>query len=129
MEIDLAELTRDSPYELDSDMKYIETIDHGAFGTVLHVLDLTSNKDMAVKVINKIGTRYSYIDKVKEEISILRILKHPNIVKFYGYTETNSQLLIKMEYIKFGTLKHWINQREKILVVQKTSYHFILKKF
>ena len=114
MEIDLAELTRDSPYELDSDMKYIETIDHGAFGTVLHVLDLTTNKDMAVKVINKIGTRYSYIDKVKEEISILRILKHPNIVKFYGYTETNSQLLIKMEYIKFGTLKHWINQREKI---------------
>ena len=114
MEIDLAELTRDSPYELDSDMKYIETIDHGAFGTVLHVLDLTTNKDIAVKVINKVGTRYSYIDKVKEEISILRILKHPNIVKFYGYIETNSQLLIKMEYIKFGTLKRWINKREKI---------------
>ena len=114
MEIDLAELTRDSPYELDSDMKYIETIDHGAFGTVLHVLDLTTNKDIAVKVINKVGTRYSYIDKVKEEISILRILKHPNIVKFYGYIETNNQLLIKMEYIKFGTLKRWINKREKI---------------
>ena len=125
MEIDLAELTRDSPYELDSDMKYIETIDHGAFGTVLHVLDLTTNEDIAVKVINKIGLSYSYIEKVKEEISILRILKHPNIVKFFGYIETNSQLLIKMEYIKFGTLKHWINQREKIneeeasIIIQK----------
>ena len=114
MEIDPTELTRNSPYELDSDMKYIETIDHGAFGTVLHVLDLTTNKDIAVKVINKIGLSYSYIEKVKEEISILRILKHPNIVKFFGYIETNSQLLIKMEYIKFGTLRHWINQREKI---------------
>ena len=114
MEIDPTELTRNSPYELDSDMKYIETIDHGAFGTVLHVLDLTTNKDIAVKVLNKIGLSYSYIEKVKEEISILRILKHPNIVKFFGYIETNSQLLIKMEYIKFGTLKHWINQREKI---------------
>ena len=114
MEIDPTELTRNYPYELDSDMKYIETIDHGAFGTVLHVLDLTTNKDIAVKVINKIGLSYSYIEKVKEEISILRILKHPNIVKFFGYIETNSQLLIKMEYIKFGTLKHWINQREKI---------------
>ena len=114
MEIDLDELTREFPYELDSDMKYIETIGNGAFGTVLHVFDLSTNQDIAVKVINKLGTHYSYIHKVKEEISILRILDHPNIVKFYGYTETTNQLLIKMEYIKFGTLSHWIKKREKI---------------
>ena len=104
MEIDITELKRKFPYELGPGLKYLETIDHGAFGTVLHVLDLASNEDMAVKVINK----------MKEEISILRKLNHPNIVKFFGYTETNNQLLIKMEYIKFGTLKFWIKQKEKI---------------
>ena len=105
MEIYIDEFTRDFPYELGSDMKYIETIDHGAFGTVIHVLDLSTNQDIAVKVINKDRTRYSYIDKLKEEISILKILDHPNIVKFYGYIETNNQLLIKMEYIRYGSLK------------------------
>ena len=112
MEIDITELKRKFPYELGPGLKYLETIDHGAFGTVLHVLDLASNEDMAVKVINK--NSLSSINKMKEEISILRKLNHPNIVKFFGYTETNNQLLIKMEYIKFGTLKFWIKQKEKI---------------
>ena len=112
MEIDITELKRKFPYELGPGLKYLETIDHGAFGTVLHVLDLASNEDMAVKIINK--NSLSSINKMKEEISILRKLNHPNIVKFFGYTETNNQLLIKMEYIKFGTLKFWIKQKEKI---------------
>ena len=126
MEISIDELKRDFPYELGIDMKYLRTIDHGAFGTVLHVLDLTTNKDMAVKVINKNATRYSHIDKMKEEVSILRILSHPNIVKFYGYIETTNQLLIKMEYIKYGSLKQWIKKREKISEEEEAS--IILKK-
>ena len=125
MEISIEELKRDFPYELGIDMKYLRTIDHGAFGTVLHVLDLTTNKDMAVKVINKNATRYSHIDKMKEEVSILRILSHPNIVKFYGYIETTNQLLIKMEYIKYGSLKQWIKKREKI---SEEEASIILKK-
>ena len=114
MEIDIDEFTRDIPYELRSDMKYIKTIGHGAFGIVLHVLDLSSCQDIAVKVINKNENSYSYIEKLKEEISILKILIHPNIVKFYGYIETSNQLLIKMEYINYGSLQQWINGREKI---------------
>ena len=125
MEISIDELKRDFPYELGIDMKYLRTIDHGAFGTVLHVLDLTTNKDMAVKVINKNATRYSHIDKMKEEVSILRILSHPNIVKFYGYIETTNQLLIKMEYIKYGSLKQWIKKRDKI---SEEEASIILKK-
>ena len=56
----------------------------------------------------------SLINKMKEEVSILRQLNHENIVKFFGFLETNNQLLIKMEYIKYGTLKHWINNKENI---------------
>ena len=114
MEIYLDELTREFPYELGVDLKYIETIDHGAFGTVIHVLEISSNKDMAIKVINKSGARLSVINKMKDEISILRQLNHENIVKFFGFFETNSQLLIKMEYIKYGTLSHWIKNHKKI---------------
>ena len=114
MEIDIRELNRDFPYEIGNDLKYIDTIDRGAFGTVLHVLDIKSNEEIAVKVLNKIGKSLNYIEKKKEEISILKKLNHPNIVKIYGFIETNNQLLIKMEYIKYGTLKHWIQNKEKI---------------
>ena len=114
MEIDIRELNRDFPYEIGNDLKYIDTIDRGAFGIVLHVLDIKSNEEIAVKVINKIGKSLNYIEKKKEEISILKKLNHPNILKIYGFIETNNQLLIKMEYIKYGTLKHWIKNKDKI---------------
>ena len=114
MEIDIKELDHDFPFEIGNDLKFIEIIDKGAFGIVLRVLDKTSNEEIAVKVINKIGKSHDYIEKKKKEIIILRKLNHPNIVKFYGFMETNNQLLIKMEYIKCGTLKHWINSKENI---------------
>ena len=108
------DLARESPYELGKNLKYLETIDHGAFGTVIHVKEVSSNKDMAIKVINKTGAGISLIKKMKEEISILRQLNHENIVKFFGFLETNNQLLIKMEFIKYGTLSKWIKNHKKI---------------
>ena len=108
------ELTREFPYELDSDLKYIETLDHGAFGTVIHVLEISTNKEMAIKVINKTDAQLSIIQKMKEEVSILRQINHENIVQFYGFIETINQLLIKMEYIKYGTLNQWIKNHKKI---------------
>ena len=108
------ELTPQFPYELGGDLKYVETIDHGSFGTIIHVIEISSNKDMAVKVINKSGEKLSMINKMKEEISILKQINHENIVKFYGFFETNNQLLIKMEYIKYGTLSLWIKNHKKI---------------
>ena len=114
MEIDIKEFDRDFPYEIGSDLKFIEKIDCGAFGTVLHVFDKKLDKNIAVKVISKIKRSPSYINKVKEEISELKQLNHPNIVKFYGFLEANNQLLVKMEFIKHGTLKNWMKNKEKI---------------
>ena len=115
MEIYIKDFKRELPYEIGFDLRYIETIDCGSFGTVLHVFDKKLFKEIAVKVINKTKLSSSYINKMKEEISILKKLDHPNIVKFYGFVEANSQLLIKMEYIKYGTLKHWMNNQKTIL--------------
>ena len=108
------ELTTESPYELNKDMKFIDEIDHGAFGKVIHVYENKKNLDLAVKVINKTGAGMQIIKKMKEEVSILKKLNHNNIVKFYGYSETNNQLLIKMEYIKYGTLSRWMKDHHKI---------------
>ena len=108
------ELTSQFPYEIGIDFKYIETIDHGAFGTVIHVIEISTNKDMAIKVINKSNSPSSLIKKIKEEISVLKKLNHENIVKFFGFFETINQLLIKMEYVKYGTLKKWMKSHNKI---------------
>ena len=109
MEIYLDELTKDeAPDELESKFNIIKSIASGSFGTVIQAVEKSTNREVAVKVINKSGARPSLISKMKEEISILKQLKHENIVQFFGYIETNSKLYIIMEFIKSGTLSHWI---------------------
>ena len=114
MEIYMNELSTEFPYELPKDIKFIKYIDQGAFGKVIHAYETKKNLDLAIKVINKGGVGPSSINKMKEEISILKKLNHNNIVKFYGYSETNNQLLIQMEYIKYGTLSKWLKTKPKI---------------
>ena len=107
------ELIQQSPYEIGVDFKYIETLARGGFGTVIHVTEISTNKDMAIKVINKSISHSSIIKRVKDEIAILKKLDHENIVKFYGFFESNNQLFIKMEYIKYGTLKKWMKNNRR----------------
>ena len=114
MEIYMNEFTTESPYELHKDLKFVKEIDQGAFGKVIHAYETKKHLDLAVKVINKGGLGTNLINEMKEEISILKKLNHNNIVKFYGYSETNNQLLIKMEYIKYGTLSRWMRGKPKI---------------
>ena len=81
----------------------------------MHAIETATNRECAIKIINKSGKKLSSIQKMKQEITILKQLKHKNIVQFFGYTETNSKIYIIMEFIKYGTLKSWlINHKESI---------------
>ena len=114
MEIYLDDLQKETIYELSDDLIYIEDIDQGAFGKVIHVKEKKTNQDLSVKIIDKRQGNQGLIKKMKDEISILRKLDHENIVKFYGHMETSNQFLIKMEYIKYGTLSQWMKKHKKI---------------
>ena len=114
MEIYLDDLQKETIYELSDDLIYIEDIDQGAFGKVIHVKEKRTNQDLSVKIIDKRQGNQGLIKKMKDEISILRKLDHENIVKFYGHMETSNQFLIKMEYIKYGTLSQWMKKHKKI---------------
>ena len=115
MEIYIDDLTKNIKSELeDDDLIFIEDIGQGAFGKVIHCKDKKTNKDLSVKIINKINLNLSLIEKVKQEISILKKIEHPNIVKYYGQTETPAHFYIKMEYLKNGTLKEWMTRQNRI---------------
>ena len=114
MEIYLDDFQKETLYDLQEDLIYIEDIDQGAFGKVIHAKEKKTNKDISVKIIDKRQADQSLIKKMKEEISILKKLDHENIVKFYGHIETTNQLLIKLEYIKYGTLSQWMKKNKKV---------------
>jgi len=104
----------DNPYNLPKDLIFIDEIDQGAFAKVIHVKEKKTKKDFALKIVKKSESNIDLINRMKEEIQILKKLQHPNIVQYYGQIENTNQLFIKMEYLKYGTLGQWIQKNKNI---------------
>ena len=117
MEIGLDEFQvskKDYKYNLPENLIYINDIDQGAFAKVIHVREKRTKKDYALKIINKSESNIDLINRMLEEIKILKKLQHPNIVKYYSHIENSNQIFIKMEYLKYGTLEQWMKTNKNI---------------
>ncbi|XP_049410929.1 CBL-interacting serine/threonine-protein kinase 11-like [Solanum stenotomum] len=77
----------------------------GAFAKVYHARDIKDGRSVAIKIINK--TRVSnaiLMANIKREISIMRLLRHPHIVKLDEVLATKTKIYFVMEFVKGGEL-------------------------
>lgn len=78
----------------------------GAFGTVFSAVNLDTGEILAVKEI-KIQDRKSMkqvFPAIKEEMSVLEMLNHPNVVQYYGVEVHRDKVNLFMEYCEGGSL-------------------------
>ena len=59
---------------------------------------------MAIKIIDKSKLDKSNLEKVYREVEVLKLLKHPNIIKLYQVMETKSMLYLVTEYATQGEI-------------------------
>ncbi|KAI3783531.1 hypothetical protein L1987_42615 [Smallanthus sonchifolius] len=77
----------------------------GNFAKVYHGRDLESNHNIAIKVIDKEKVlKVGLIDQTKREISVMGMVKHPNIIQLYEVMATKTKIYFAMEYAKGGEL-------------------------
>ncbi|KAJ6421850.1 hypothetical protein OIU84_026886 [Salix udensis] len=77
----------------------------GAFAKVYHARDVQTGKSVAIKIINKKKiSNPSLMSNIKREISIMRKLNHPNIVKIIEVLASKTKIYCVMEYVKGGEL-------------------------
>lgn len=77
----------------------------GTFAKVYYARSIRTNQSMAIKVIDKEKIlRVGLVDQIKREISVMRIVRHPNIVQLYEVMATKSKIYFAMEYCKGGEL-------------------------
>lgn len=78
---------------------------HGSFAKVYHARNIKTNENVAIKVIDKEKILKSgLIAHIKREISILRRVRHPNIVQLFEVMATKTKIFFVMEYVKGGEL-------------------------
>ncbi|KAG9303282.1 hypothetical protein G9A89_013608 [Geosiphon pyriformis] len=78
----------------------------GTFGSVYVATNIDSGDVMAVKEIRfqDPSSLTSLVKSVKEEMSVMEMLNHPNIVSYYGIEVHRDRVYIFMEYCKGGSL-------------------------
>ncbi|PGH28177.1 CAMK/CAMKL/KIN4 protein kinase [Polytolypa hystricis UAMH7299] len=87
-----------------------QTIGEGEFGKVKLGWKKDGSVQVAIKLIRResLGTNPSRLPKIYREISILRELSHPNIVRLHEMVETDRHIGIILEYASGGELFDYI---------------------
>ena len=88
-----------------------EPLGRGKFGLVKLGVHKESGREVAIKIINKKLLSSLDVQQVKSEIDILKIAKHPNIIKLYDVFENEQYIYIIMEYCAGGDLFSYIEKR------------------
>lgn len=77
----------------------------GTFGKVYHAKNIASGQSAAIKIIDKEKVlKVGMIDQIKREISIMRLVRHPNVVQLYEVMASKTKIYFAMEYVKGGEL-------------------------
>ncbi|KAK9471297.1 uncharacterized protein V1510DRAFT_420609 [Dipodascopsis tothii] len=78
----------------------------GTFGSVYAAVNLDNGDLMAVKEIRLQDTQSirGIVKQIKDEMTVLEMLSHPNIVQYYGVEVHREKVFIFMEYCQGGSL-------------------------
>ncbi|CAH9101175.1 unnamed protein product [Cuscuta epithymum] len=77
----------------------------GTFAKVHHARNLKTGMSVAIKIIDKEKIfKVGMMEQIEREISIMKMVRHPNIVQLYEVMASKTKIYIVLEYAKGGEL-------------------------
>ncbi|KAF2296414.1 hypothetical protein P3X46_014468 [Hevea brasiliensis] len=77
----------------------------GNFAKVYYARNLKTGQSVAIKVIEKEKIlKVGLIDQIKREISVMKLVKHPNVLQLYEVMASKTKIYFVIEYAKGGEL-------------------------
>ena len=91
-------------------------IGSGGFAKVVLGIHIPTGEKVAIKIMDKMQlfTDPLNLRRVKTEISILKIIRHKNIIKLYEVIETPQKIYLIMEYCEGGELFDYIVKKDNL---------------
>jgi len=88
----------------------------GGMGVVYLATHLDSGRHVALKVLSEDRVQSTQVgQRFEREVSILKKLRHKNVVRYYGGGVYDGQRYCVMEVLDGGTLEDFLNQRNRRL--------------
>ncbi|XP_013390784.1 uncharacterized protein LOC106159131 [Lingula anatina] len=98
-----------------SGFEKIRTVGKGAYGTAVLYRKKDDDSLVILKEINMHDLNASERQLALNEVKVLAMLDHPNIISYYDSFEEDGTLMIEMEYADGGTLAQFLSSQEKPL--------------
>ncbi|OMO53108.1 hypothetical protein CCACVL1_28876 [Corchorus capsularis] len=77
----------------------------GTFAKVHYARNLKTGASVAIKIVDKEKIlKVGMIDQIKQEISVMRLVRHSNVVELYEVMASKTKIYFVMEYAKGGEL-------------------------
>jgi len=94
--------------------KYLkkESLGKGKFGTVRAGIHKKTQKRVAIKIMKKAMMSAMDLELVKQEIEILKVCQHPNLIRMLDVFENLTHIYIVMEYLSGGDLFSYLDVRK-----------------
>ncbi|KAJ3430111.1 protein kinase [Anaeramoeba flamelloides] len=93
-----------------------KTLGKGSFAKVKLATHNKTKQKVAIKIIQKedISNSKNLLEKVRREIAVQRLMKHPNVLRIYDVYETSEHLFIILEYVSGGELFDYIVEKGSV---------------
>eukprot|EP00758_Cryptobia_borreli_P015118 Tbor_TRINITY_DN5991_c5_g2::TRINITY_DN5991_c5_g2_i1::g.19127::m.19127/K07198/PRKAA, AMPK; 5'-AMP-activated protein kinase, catalytic alpha subunit len=92
-----------------------ETIGQGSFGKVKRGTHKDTKQTVAIKILNRKKLQSANMDKkIRREIHILSLFRHPNICSLYEVIQTQGDIFLIMEHVNGGELYDYIVRKGKL---------------
>ncbi|KAF3526291.1 hypothetical protein F2Q69_00049718 [Brassica cretica] len=113
----------DAAARLVGDYELGRRLGSGSFAVVWLAKHRSSGLEVAIKEIDKKKLNPKVRDSLLKEISILRTIDHPNIIRLHEAIETGDRIFLVLEYCSGGDLAEYITLHGK--VSEPVAKHFM----
>lgn len=106
------------------DFEFVAHLGTGTFGTVCIVKRLKDGKQFVIKQQELNSCNSSSARMISWEMANMQVLRHPNVVSYYGAWQEEQSFYILMEFASRGTLKYLLDKRSLPLEEHDAMYLF-----
>jgi 5'-AMP-activated protein kinase catalytic alpha subunit len=99
------------------------TIGEGTFAKVKFAQNTETGESVAMKVLDRTTIiKHKMVDQIKREISIMKLVRHPNVVRLHEVLASRTKIYIILEFITGGELFDKIVQHGRLSESESRRY-------
>lgn len=111
-------MERVGPYKL------VKKLGEGSSGKVKLGVHTETGQEVAIKILdkNKLISDAKLLRRVEREIAVMRLIRHPNVLRLYDVFQSEAHLFLILEYVDGGELYGYVQKRGQLTVDE--AFHF-----